>query len=148
MYLHGSPPSVMEPGSRGVTRVQSDCLLRRPNRSWYACNRVSTTPTRPPSHTLQQIEATTSQGYGSWSNHSPTSPRWGREECWIMGHSKEDCGIAPPRQTGPVNASPTHDNAMCTPDDACLTATPGAVCYDLPTSGATAKEAHGEGSHC
>ena len=65
-----------------------------------------------------------------------------------MGHGEEDCGIALPRQTGPVNASTAHDDAVCTPDDACPTATPRAACYALPTSGATAKKAHGEGSHC
>ena len=65
-----------------------------------------------------------------------------------MGHGKEDCGITPPRQTGPANASATHDNAVHAPDDACLTAMPGAACYALSTSGATAKKARGEGSHC
>ena len=59
VYLHGSLHSVMEPGSRGVTRAQSDCLLRRPDRSRYICNRVSTAPTRTPSHRLQQMEAPT-----------------------------------------------------------------------------------------
>ena len=148
MYLHGSLPSVMEPGSRGVIGVQSNCLLMRPDRSWYACNRVSTTPTRPPSHRLQQMEAATSRGPDSWSSHSPTSPHWGREGRWIMGHGEEDCRITPPRQTGPVNASTAHNDAMCTPDDACLTAMPRAVCYALPTSSATAKEACREGSCC
>ena len=78
-------------------------------------------------------------------SHSPTTPPWGQEECRIMGHSKEDCGSAPPRWTGPVNASTTHDDAVHTPDDACPTATPGAARYTLPTSGATAKKVCGEG---
>ena len=60
VYLHGSLPSVMEPGSRGVIGVWSDCLLTRPDCSRYACNRVSTTPTRSSSHRLQQMEAATS----------------------------------------------------------------------------------------
>ena len=39
----------MEPGSRGVAGAQSDCLLRRPDHSWHACNRVSTAaPGLPP----------------------------------------------------------------------------------------------------
>ena len=135
----------MEPGSRGVAGVQSDCLLRRPDHFWYACSRVPTTPTRPPSHRLQQMEAAASRGPSSWRSHSPTSPPWGREEHWIRGHSEEDCGIALPRRTGPTNASAAHDDAMHAPDDACLTATPGAARYALPTSGATAKKACGEG---
>ena len=147
VYLHWSLPSVMEPGSRGVAGVLSDCLLRRPDRSWYACSRVPTTPTRPPSHRLQQMAAA-SKGPSSWRSHGPTSPPWGRKECWIMGHGEEDCGITPPRWTGPANASATHDNAMHAPDNACLTVTPRAACYALPTSGATAKKARGEGSHC
>ena len=66
-----------------------------------------------------------------------------------MRHSKEDHGSAPPRRTGPANASATHDDAMHAPDGAtCLTAMPGVARYALPTSGATAKEAHREGSHC
>ena len=64
-----------------------------------------------------------------------------------MGHGEENCRITPPRWTGPANASAARDDAVHAPDDACLTATPGAACYTLPTSGATAKEAHGEGSH-
>ena len=62
VYLQGSLPSIMEPGSRGVAGVRSDYLLRRPDHSWYACSRVPTTPTRPPSHRLQQMEAAASQG--------------------------------------------------------------------------------------
>ena len=34
------------------------------------------------------------------------------------------------------------------PDGACLTTTPGGPSHTLPTSGAAAKETHGEGSHC
>ena len=55
VYLHGSLPSIMEPGSREVAGVWSDCLLRRHDHSRYACSRddqVPTTPTRPPSHRL------------------------------------------------------------------------------------------------
>ena len=55
-----------------------------------------------------------------------------------MGHGEEDCRVTLPRQTGPVNASATHDNTMCAPDDACPTAMPGAACHTIPTSGATA----------
>ena len=66
-----------------------------------------------------------------------------------MGHSEEDHGSTLPRWTGPVNTSATHDDAMCTTDGTtCPTAMPGAACYTLPTSDATAKKAHGEGSHC
>ena len=65
-----------------------------------------------------------------------------------MGHGEEDCRIALPRRTGPVNASAAHDYAVRAPDDACQTAMSRAACYALPTSGATAKEAHGEGSCC
>ena len=146
--LHGSLPSVMEPGSRGVTRVWRDCLLRRHDCSWYACSRVPTTPARPPSHGLQQVETAASQDPGSWQSHSPTAPPWGREERWIMGHSEEDCRSTPPRRTGPVNASTTHNDTVRTPDDACLTTTPKAAHYTLPTSRATAKKACREGSHC
>ena len=148
VYLHGSLPSVIEPGSRGVAGAWSDCLPRRPDCSRYACNRVSTTPTRAPSHRLEQMEAAASRGPNSRSSHDPTSPHWGREEHWITGYGKEDCGIAPPRRTGPANASATHNDAVCTPDDACPTVMPGAACYALPTSSATAKKAHGEGSCC
>ena len=151
VYLHGSLPSIMEPGSRGVIGAQIDCLLRRHDCSWYTCrrdDRVPTAPTRPPSHGLHQMEADASQDPSSWRSHSPTTPPWGWEECWIMGHSKEDRGSAPPRWTGPVNASTAHNDAKCAPDDACLTAMPGAACYTLPTSCATTKKAHGEGSHC
>ena len=148
VYLHRSLPSIMEPSSRGVAGVWSDCLLRRPDCFWYACNRVPTAPTRPPSHRLQQMEAAASQGLGNWSSHGSTSPRWGREECWITGHGKEDHRITLPRWTGPANASTTHDDAVRTPDDACLTATPGVACYALPTGSATAKKTCGAGSHC
>ena len=148
VYLHESLPSVMEPGSRGVARARSDCLPRRPDCSQYTCNRISTAPTRTLSHRLQQMEAVTPRCPDSWSSNSPTLPHWGREECWITGHSEEDCGIAPPRQTGPENASATHDDAVHTPNDACPTAMPGVACYALPTSGATAKEVCREGSHC
>ena len=65
-----------------------------------------------------------------------------------MGYSEEDCGSAPPRRTGPANASTTYDNAEHTPDDACPTATPRVARYTLPTSGATTKKAHRERSHC
>ena len=66
-----------------------------------------------------------------------------------MGHSKEDCGGTPPRQTGPVNAGTAHDDAVRATDGAaCLTAMPGMAHHALPTSSATAKEAHGEGSCC
>ena len=65
-----------------------------------------------------------------------------------MGHGKEDCRSAPPRWTGPVNASATHDNTVCTPDGACLTTMSGGSSHTLPASGTTAKEACGEGSHC
>ena len=65
-----------------------------------------------------------------------------------MGHNEEDCGSALPRRTGPVNASATPDNAVCAPDGTCLTTMPGRSGHALPTSGATAKEARGEGSHC
>ena len=146
--LHGSLPSVMEPGSRGVTGVWSDCLLRRHECSWYACNRVATAPTRPPSHRLQQVEATASWGSGIWRSPSPTKSPWDQEVHWTQGHSEEDHGSAPPRQTGSVNARATHNDALHTPDNACLTATPGAAHYALPTSSATAKKAHGEGSCC
>ena len=63
-----------------------------------------------------------------------------------MGHSEEDCGSTPPRQTGPANASTTPNDAMCAPDGAYLTTMPGGSGHALPTSGATAKEACGEGS--
>ena len=63
-----------------------------------------------------------------------------------MGHSEEDRGRAPPRWTGPTNASATHVDAVHTPDGtACLTATPRVARCALPTSGATTKEAHGRG---
>ena len=68
-----------------------------------------------------------------------------------MGNGKEDCGIALPRWTGPVNTSATDDDAVCAPDDACPTAMHGVACHALPTGGATAKEAgtrSREGSHC
>ena len=84
--LHGSLPSVMEPGSREVAGVRSDCLLRRHDHSWYACSRdvqVPTAPTRLPSHRLHQMEAAASRGPGSRRSHSPTAPPWGREEHWI-----------------------------------------------------------------
>ena len=128
--------------------MQSDCLLRRPDCSWYVCNRVSTTHTRPPFHRLQQMEAAASRGPGSWSSHGPTSPCWGREGRWIMGHGEEDCRITSPRQTDPANASATHDDSVHAPDDACLTAMPVVVCYALPTSSTTTKETRREGSHC
>ena len=38
-------------------------------------------------------------------------------------------------------------DAVHTPDGACLTTTPGGSSHTLPTSGATAEEARGEGSH-
>ena len=148
VYLHGSLPSAMEPGSRGVAGVWSDCLLRRHDRSWYACDRVPTTPTRPPSHRLQQVEATASWGSGTWRSPSSTKPPWGQEVRWTQRHSKEDRGSTPPRWTGSANASATHNDTMHTPDDACLTAMPGAACYALPTSGVTTKKACGEGSCC
>ena len=44
-----------------------------------------------------------------------------------------------------MNARATHNNTMCTPDDACPTAMPGAACYALPTSGATTKRPMGRG---
>ena len=65
-----------------------------------------------------------------------------------MGHGEEDRRVTSPRWTGPVNASATHDDAMHTPDDACLTATPRAACHAIPTSGATAKKTHGVGGCC
>ena len=152
VYLNGCLPSIMEPGSRGVTGVWSDCLLRRHDCSWYACSRdvrVPTAPTRPPFPRLHQMEAATSRGPGSWRSHSPTKPPWGWEGCWIVRHSKEDCGGTLPRQTGPVNASTAHDDAVRAPDGAAyLTATPRVALYALPTSGATAKKTHREGSHC
>ena len=149
--LHGSLPSVMEPGSRGVTKVQSDCLIRRCDRSWYTCSKdvqVPTTSTRPPSHGLHQMEAAASRGPGSQRSHSPTTPPWGQEEHWIMGHSEEDHRSAPPRQTGPANASATHNDAVHAPDGTCLTTTPGRSSHALPASRTTAKEACREGSHC
>ena len=94
------------------------------------------------------MEAAASQGPNSWRSHHPTVPPWGREEHWIMAHSEENHGITPPMQTGPANASTAHDDAVCTPDDAYPTATPGAARYTLPTSDATTKKACGEGSHC
>ena len=67
VHLHGSllsgTLSIMEPGSRGVAWVRSDHLLRRHDRSHYHCSRdagVCTTPTRPPSDRLFQMEAATS----------------------------------------------------------------------------------------
>ena len=110
--------------------------------------RVPTAPTRTPSHRLQQMEAATSRGPSSRSSHGPTLPHWGREGCWIMGHGEEDHRLTPLRRTGPVNASATHNDAMGVPDDACPTATPGAACHGIPTSGATAKKTCGVGSHC
>ena len=65
-----------------------------------------------------------------------------------MGHGEEDCRSTPPRQTGPVNASPIHDNAVHTPDDACLTTMPSGSGHTIPASGTTAKEACGAGSRC
>ena len=65
-----------------------------------------------------------------------------------MGHGKEDCRVTPPRLTGPANASAAHDNAVCAPDNACLTAAPGAACHTMPTSSATTKKTGGAGSHC
>ena len=148
VYLYGSLPSVMEPGSRGVTWVRSDCLLRRPDCSRHAYNRVSTAPTRTLSHRLQQMEAAASWGPSIWRSLSPAATPWGWEEHWIMGHCKEDCGSAPPRWTGPVNASTTPVDAMCTPDSTCPTTTPGRPGHTLPTSGAITKETHREESHC
>ena len=119
--------------------------------SWYTCSRdvqVPTTPTRPPSHGLHQMEAAASRGPGSRRSHGPTAPPWGREECWIMGHSEEDHGCALPKWTGPANASATHDDAVCAPDGTCLTTMPGGSSHTLPASGTTTKEACGEGSHC
>ena len=136
----------MEPGSRGVTGVQSDCLLRRPDHSWHACNRVSTTPTRTPSHRLQQMEAAASWGSSIWRSHSPTATPWGQEEHWIMGHSEEDCGSALPRRTGPANASTTLDDALHAPDGTCPTTMPSRSGHALPTSGATAKKSTGRES--
>ena len=65
-----------------------------------------------------------------------------------MGHGEEDRRVTLPRQTSLVNASATHDNAVRAPDDACLTAMPGAACHAIPTSGATAKKTCGVGSCC
>ena len=91
------------------------------------------------------MEAATSWGPSIWRSHSPTTTPWGQEEHWIMGHSKEDLRSAPPRQTGPANASTAHDDPVHAPDGTCPTTTPGGSSHALPASGTTAKEACGEG---
>ena len=94
--------------------------------------------------------------YSKWRLLPPEAPAAGGAKAplclpgvgrrrWVTGHSEEDCRITLPRQTGPVNASATHDNAVRAPNDACLTTTPGAARYTLSTSSATTKKARREG---
>ena len=97
--------------------------------------------------------------YSKWRQPLPGAPASGGapappnlpgvgEVCWTQGHSEEDRGSTLPRWTGSANVRATHNDAVHAPDDACLTAKPGVACYTLPTSGATAKKACREGSHC
>ena len=82
------------------------------------------------------------EGSGIQRTHSPTKPPWGWEVHQFEGHSEEDCGGTPPRQTGPTDTSAACVDTVRAPDGtASLTTMPGVASHTLPSSGTTAKEA-------